>query len=79
MKDGSRMGFAFLFVIVWAVGCATKEVLTSDQRTEWEETVARESIKSPEAQPIWRMSPSGIVTVVEMPDIELDSDTTDDE
>ena len=74
MKDVRRIGVAFLILLVCCAGCTTKEVLTSQQRTEWEETVAVEYQERQEAQPLWKVSSSGIVSVVEVPDIDLDSD-----
>ena len=73
MKNMGRSGIFFSVLLASCAGCTTKEVLTSQQRTDWEETVAVEYQERREAQPLWKVSSSGIVSVVEVPSIELDS------
>jgi hypothetical protein len=79
MKDMRRIGIVFPILVMCCAGCTTKEVLTSDQRTEWEHTVARESNRKAQAQPLWKVSSSGIVSVVEAPNPDRDSDAPEDE
>ena len=79
MKDVRSISIASLILLVCCAGCTTKEVLTSQQRTEWEETVAVEYQERQEAQPLWKVSSSGIVSVVEVPNIDLDSDAPSEE